>query len=313
MREVLGRTPLRSPADFAGKTIGVQSSKLAAATTRALGATPRSFPSMGRIDGFDGIEQQLTAIDGNGYDAVAKYVTANLKLWPRPLVLFMNREAFDRLSTAQQRLLRDAVGNAVAPTLRLLADRDAESAGNLCRRGAVFVSATQGDLAALRTAVGPVYAELERDPETKAFIDRIRTLKRATRNAPAPNAAACKQAAGAGGGARGRQLIAGTYTATVTRGELLRHPAFESGEDNRGNYGKYRLHFEEGRWTIENLSIHMSAGGTYSIDGNTITLRPSTTGEIFVYHWSLYRDAVTFTKVSPGPTWLVVHPWQRVG
>jgi hypothetical protein len=280
---------------------------------RALGATPTSFPTQGAIGAFDGIEQQVTAIDGNHYEAVAKYVTENLKLWPRPLVLFMNRKAFDGLSRAQQRLLRDAVKNAVAPTARLLGDREAESAGNLCRRGAVFVASSAAELAELRTAVQPVYAALEREPETKEFIERIRALKRATRSARAPSVAACKLAAGAGAGNRSGRQIAGTYSATVTHEELLKHPAFESGEDNRGNYGRYRLHFQEGRWTVENLSAHGSSGGTYSIDGSTITLRPSGTGEIFVYRWSLYRDALTFTKVSAGPTWLVVHPWHRVG
>jgi TRAP-type C4-dicarboxylate transport system substrate-binding protein len=313
LREALGRTPLRSPADFAGKTIGVQSSQVATATMRALGATPKSFPATGQIGAFDGIEQQLTAIDGNGYDAVAKYVTENLKFWPRPLVLFMNREAFARLSTAQQRFLREAVENAVAPTARLQADRDAESAGNLCRRGAVFVSATAAELAELATAVRPVYAELERELETKTFIERIRGLKRARGDTSVAIIPACKQGAGAGAGARGRRLIAGTYTATVTRNELLKHPAFEYGEDNPGNYGRFRLHLREGRWTLENLSLPFTSGGTYSIDANTITLRPATTGEVFVFRWSLYRDRLTFTKVSPGPTPFVVHPWIRVG
>jgi TRAP-type C4-dicarboxylate transport system substrate-binding protein len=313
LRETLGRAPLRSRADFAGKSIGVQRSWVATATMRTLGAKPTSFPTQGEIGAFDGIEQQVTSIDGNHYDAVARYVTGNLKLWPRPLVLFMNRAAFDRLPKAQQRLLREAVRDAVAPTARLLVAREAESAGNLCRRGAIFVSSSSAELAELGTAVRPVYAELEREPETRAFIQRIQALKRARPDAPAPADTTCKPGAGAGTSARGSQLIAGTYTATVTHTELLEHPAFESGEDNRGNYGSYRLHFAKGRWTVENLSAHGSVGGTYSIDGTTITLRPSGTGEIFVYRWSLYRDALTFTKVSAGPTWLVVHPWHRAG
>jgi hypothetical protein len=268
---------------------------------------------MGRIDGFDGIEQQLTSIDGNGYEAVAKYVTGNLKLWPRPLVLFMNRKAFDRLSTAQQHVLMEAVRNAVPQTVRLFAERDAESTGNLCRRGAVFVAATAADLAGLRTAVRPVYAELERDPATRAFIERIRALKRARHDAPATNVPACKLGAGGSGNPRGAVPITGSYAATVTREELLRHPTFEYGEDNPGNHGRFRLDLRAGRWTLHNLSIHFSSGGTYSIDANTITLRTATTGEVFVFHWSLYRDAVVFTKASAGPTPFVVHPWIRVG
>jgi TRAP-type C4-dicarboxylate transport system substrate-binding protein len=307
MREPLGVTPLRSLADFAGKTIGVQGSRAATMTMRAFGAAPARFASAGPIRGFDGIDQQLTAIDGNGYDADAKYVTGNVKLWPRPLVVFMNRKAFDRLSPAQQRMLEDAIKGALAPTTRLIAEREAESAGNLCRRGAVFVSASAAELAELRSAVRPVYSVL--DPATKAFVAQIRTLKRAVRNTSVPHLGTCSQGTGATGGARGQALIAGRYTATVTRAELLKNPAFEYGEDNPGNYGRYQLELRDGRWKLINFSIDYTSGGTYTVDASTITLRPATTGEVFVFRWSLYRGALTFTKVSPGPTPFVVHPW----
>jgi TRAP-type transport system periplasmic protein len=311
LREPLGRTPLRSLADFAGKTIGVQGSRAASMTMRAFGAAPRRLAITGPIRGLDGADQQLTSIDGNGYDADARYVTENVRLWPRPLVLFMNRKAFDSLSAAQQRLLLDAVRNAVPLTARLIAEREAESAGNLCRRGAVFMSASAAELAELRSAVRPVYAELERDPATKAFIRRIETMKRAERTAAVPHLGTCTRGTGTTGGARGQALIAGRYTATVTRAELLDNPAFEYGEDNPGNYGKYRLELRDGRWTLINLSIDYTSGGTYTVDASTITLRPATTGEVFVFRWSLYRGALTFTKVSAGPTPFVVHPWIR--
>jgi TRAP-type C4-dicarboxylate transport system substrate-binding protein len=314
LREPLGRTPLRSPADFAGKTIGVQGSRAASMTMRAFGAAPRRIAITQPLRGLDGADQQLTSIDGNGYDADARYVTGNVRLWPRPLVVFMNRKAFDRLSAAQQRLLVDAVRNAVRPTARLLAEREAESAGNLCRRGAVFVSASAAELAELRSAVRPVYSVLERDPATNAFIGQIRTLKRAVREASVPQIGTCARGTGTTGDARSQALIAGRYTATVTRAELLGNPTFESGEDNPGNHGRYRLELRDGRWALINFSIHYTSGGTFTVDADTITLRPDTpdtTGEVFVFRWSLYRGALTLTKVSPGPTPFVVHPWIR--
>src|SRR5436305_1965490 len=76
--------PLLAPSDYAGLRIGVQQSRVTDATMRALGATPVWFPSQGAIAGFGGIEQQIDSIQGNHYYRVAKYVTANVSLWPRP-------------------------------------------------------------------------------------------------------------------------------------------------------------------------------------------------------------------------------------
>jgi TRAP-type C4-dicarboxylate transport system substrate-binding protein len=113
MRKPLGVTrPLAKPADYKGLAFGIQRSGVADATFRALGATPVPFPADGAIMRFGAIEQQLHAIDGNRYADSAKYLTANVNLWPRPLVLFANQAAFDALTANQQDLLRRAVAAA---------------------------------------------------------------------------------------------------------------------------------------------------------------------------------------------------------
>src|SRR4051794_41439766 len=69
MRKLLGVThPFRSPADFAGRVVGLQDSALSAATLKALGATPKPVPAETELDGLDGYEQQLDSIAGNEYD-----------------------------------------------------------------------------------------------------------------------------------------------------------------------------------------------------------------------------------------------------
>ena len=50
---------------------------------------------MGTIEGYDGVEQQIAAIAGNGYDQIASHLTANVALWPRPVVLFANPKVLD--------------------------------------------------------------------------------------------------------------------------------------------------------------------------------------------------------------------------
>ena len=57
------------------------------------------------LDGLDAYEQQLDSIVGNHYSADAGYVTGNINLWPRPLVIFMNHAALDALTADQQATL----------------------------------------------------------------------------------------------------------------------------------------------------------------------------------------------------------------
>ena len=107
------------------------------------------------------------SIAGNSYDMSAKYVTANVNLWPRPLVIVMGKEAFESLTDEQQSALRDAAAAAIPEALAASRAEDEEAAPMLCRRGLTFAAASESDLAELRTALEPVYAELTSDPETK--------------------------------------------------------------------------------------------------------------------------------------------------
>src|SRR5215831_21395132 len=103
LRKPLGITrPLLKPADYAGLKIGAQQSLVADATMNALGATPVRFPVAAPITGFGAAEEHISAIQGNQYDKVGKYLTANVNLWPRPLVVFANGKAWAALTPAQQ-------------------------------------------------------------------------------------------------------------------------------------------------------------------------------------------------------------------
>ena len=125
--------------------------------------------------------------------------------------------------TQQQRgWLRQAAQDAAGPSAALV-DRDAQSLKNACQSGARFANASQADLATLRKAFAPVYASLERDPQTKAFIERIQALKRST-SAEAPLAipAGCTGKASEQSAASTGTVPAdlnGIYRWTITREE----------------------------------------------------------------------------------------------
>ena len=96
LRKPLGVARLVRPEDYRGKTIALTRSQVAEQTLRALGASGAEIVPAGPIEGYDGVEQQIGAIAGNEYDATASRLTANVTLWPRPLVMFANPKALKR-------------------------------------------------------------------------------------------------------------------------------------------------------------------------------------------------------------------------
>jgi TRAP-type C4-dicarboxylate transport system substrate-binding protein len=182
--------PLLAPANWRGLSIGTYRSGVQEQAIRALGATPvvafgpyRTHDlANGAIRGFE--------LDMQGYVHLglvtgARYVTANVVLWPQFDVLFANPARLASL-TGQQRAWLQQAGAASRSSVMLVAGQDAPSIKQACAMGARFVTATLADLAALRQAFTPVYRSLETDPQTSAFIAQIQHLKKATPPGPAP-------------------------------------------------------------------------------------------------------------------------------
>jgi hypothetical protein len=307
---------LRAPADFAGARIGIRPGGVARATFAALGGKSVAYVpgDPAAVSRLDGAELDVDVIAGNAYDRGSRALTANVNLWPRAVTLVMNKRSFAALSAKQKSALTDAAPAAIPPTVKALQDLDRATSQVLCRRGLRFVTATDADLRSLRDAVGPVYANLERDAQTKRAIARIRSLKGRLGADGAPDLAKCSGDAGAGQPARSSP-IDGVYHSTVTRAQLLRNPKYEQGEDNASNHGDFTLTIRRGRWKLAGSDDGIPIGGTLAVDGQRVTLRPTypadAVGQEFVYRWSRYRGVLSFTKVTAGPTTLVVHPWRQ--
>jgi TRAP-type C4-dicarboxylate transport system substrate-binding protein len=320
LRKPLGVSRLVRRADYAGKTLALQRSDVAEQTLGALGARGAEIPSGGAIDAYDGIEQQIESIDNNGYDKRDKYLTSNVNLWPRPIVLFMNRKAFNGLSGRQRAALRDAARVALPATLMAEQASEKEGAASLCRRGVTFVTAGNADLVALRRAVQPVYDRLRRDAKTKAAIEQIQAMR--SEAPPTPDAPACSNTGSAPVGTRPATPIDGVYRVHTTP-EDLRAAGASSGEVVPENYGSFEMVLDRGRFTQQQPEGD-SAAGTYTAVGDTVTLtftrgtggeNKNRPGEVFDFHWSLYRDQLTLEpvegKVSPAP--MLAKPWRRIG
>lgn len=313
LRKLLGvERPLTRPADFRGQRIGITESRVARETLRTLGATAIALPAGARIGGIDGIEQQVESIEGNTYDAAAKYLTTNINLWPRPLVLFMNEAAFAALEPVERDVLREAVRNALPKTLAAGQSRERAAAAVLCRRGLSFVVATPADISTLREALSPVYRELERDVQTRAFIARIAKLPQATSVAAEtlPSCSTGERSASAA-------IPDGVYT-NITTADDARRARIPAGDPLYGLLPvRHRLVLKSGDFVIYDIFSdghdEVGASGTYSVYRDRVIFR--TSEDEFALGWSLVGNTLRFDDGGMGGYYGAgfTPPWTKTG
>jgi len=323
LRKPLGISrPLLKPSDYAGLRIGVQQSRVADATMRGLGARPVWFGSEAPVAALGGIEQQISGIQGGEYDKAGRYLTANVSLWPRPLVLFASGKAWAALTPAQRRILRQAVTGDLAAETQVVRDAERADTAILCRRGQLrFLTASPADVAALRRAVQPVYGQLERDAQTRRYIRQIEAMRQGISPEPAPGCAQVPRLAGRAG------PLDGVWQFTTTAADL-RAAGASQGDIVPENYGTYTFVIDRGRFafTQENRQACTWAYGSLTVtgdrfewlftDGGGIAPDGATNkpGEFFTFRWSLYRGMLTLYPVkgavSPNPS--VGKPWPRI-
>jgi TRAP-type transport system periplasmic protein len=269
-KPVAVKHPVLGVGDWRGVTFGTLKSQGQAQAIRSLGATPmevfRRSRNQALLDGrLQGLEMDLFVYEHGALAQPAPYVTANVTLWPQMDVLFANPGRLARLTEQQRGWLQQAAQDAAGPAAAL-ADRDAQSLKNACRSGARFANASPADLAALRGAFAPVYASLERDPQTKAFIERIQALKRST-SAEAPLAVP----AGCTGKASGQPAAStGTVPADlngVYRYTITKKDAIAAGAGDDPDYPATNT-----VW-LNDGSFRATGGlrATYSVTGDRIT------------------------------------------
>jgi TRAP-type transport system periplasmic protein len=312
------KQPVLGVEDWRGITFGTLKSAGQAQAIRSLGATPmelfRRSRNQALLDGrLQGLEMDLFVYEHGAMAPSAPYVTANVTLWPQMDVLFANPGRLARLTGQQRGWLQQAAQDAAGRSPGL-ADRDAQSLENACRSGARFASASPADLAGLRSAFAPVYASLERDPQTKAFIERIQALKRST-SAEAPLAipAGCTGKAPAQSAASTGTAPAdlnGTYRYLLTKEDAGKVGDPEVDQFPKVNTVKLRDGKVEGGC--------FGQGASYSVTGDQITFDTPEYGYSMTFTFSV--DGKGNLHLTPAPSMdkgdafeCSYKPWTRIG
>jgi hypothetical protein len=154
--------------------VNTDDTQLAKATFDALGAS--AVPG-GAIDDVNAFAIQLQAIPGNGYEDDAVSVTANLNMWPRPLVIVMNADTYDALSPTQRATLSDAAAAAADAAITASKGEDEEALQSICASPMHIIQMPDAELDALVALVEPVYGDLRQDPVVAGDLDVIESLK----------------------------------------------------------------------------------------------------------------------------------------
>jgi TRAP-type transport system periplasmic protein len=313
LRRPLAVRRLAAPRDWSGMRIGHAGGEQIDASLRALGARPRIIVSSGKFAGFDGVESHITSIAGNEYHHEAPYLTGNVVLWPRPLVLF----AGDAVTRAQLGVLQEAARAAVPDVVDALRKTEDERLGVICRQDLQLSFASPSALTRLGRAFRPVYASLERDAATRATLSRIEQIASSLGepseavtcgdDEPPPSAAAIPD---------------GTYEVTVTPRDSLRAGIAPDDPIVKQGVTHNTLELDKGNFTLTSDKDPDGWAGTYSVYRDRITVT-GIDGVTMTARWSFEDGRLRFEDISdpvredvPGAGYQLVtwgsHPWEKV-
>ena len=170
---------INSPADMKGMKIRVQNSDLFVATMEALGAdaTPMEFGQVYealKTGVIDGAENNWPSYESTRHFEVAKHYSLDQHSMS-PEVLVMSKRSWDKLSKADQDLVKKAAWMSVPVMRELWNARVEKSKGIVMEAGNKVIADV--DKQPFIDAMGPVYAKFAGTPELKDLVKRIQAVK----------------------------------------------------------------------------------------------------------------------------------------
>jgi TRAP-type transport system periplasmic protein len=306
LRRPLGKHPLRGPDDWAGTRISYSGGDQIERALRSLGAKASyDNPTVQEApETIDGIETHIAAVPGNHYQHDMPYLTGDVVLWPRPLVLFAGPD----VSSDDLAVLRQAAKAAIPETIALSRSLESDGLSEACRASFKVVSASAPQIEGLRSAVQPVYDRLGQDPAAHAAVVRIQELSRD--GGSTVDSVRCPDAPKP---ATSAAIPAGTYRTFITHADAREHgfrwaSVVEEDPDPKALRSKtkeHRLQFtKQGAFVVFDVWLDGTANigweGTYSIYRDRITIKGNE-GTTISARVEVDGDQLRFTDVQPGP------------
>jgi TRAP-type C4-dicarboxylate transport system substrate-binding protein len=336
-RRVLAVRPPLSPEAFSGLRLRVVDNRQSAAVFEALGA--RAVQGL-RSDEvtvalqrrrLDGAETAPTYALGNGYLIHARHLSG-YGVFPNFESIVLSRNAWDRLSGAQQAAVRAAAQETVAAARTAVAAQERSDLGRLCAAGTRIAVPTAAQLRELATAAEPAAEALASDLGAARVLAAIRALPGAgPRALAAPLPTACTSAAPSDGAAPRRApatIPNGTYITKVTAAQW--RAAGATNPDLKKDI-TYTTLFEDGRWSQTQTPSdpdqcpdvptpsHPACNGTYTVRGDELRMvwSPShvSAGAPETVRWSYFDGVLRFEPIDVADTGsraMYAQPWRKV-
>ncbi len=177
-RSIYGRKPVKTVADAKGMKIRVQQSDLWVALVGAMGANPTPMPIGEVYTGLktgliDAAENNIPSYEGfKHFEAVKFYSRTEHSMAPE--MLLMSKAVFDKLSPADQTLVRQAAKDSVAFQRKKWDEQEAKSLAAVKAGGAEIVEV---DKASFQAVMAPVYAKFMTTPDLQRLVKAVQDTK----------------------------------------------------------------------------------------------------------------------------------------
>jgi len=318
LRRPFGKRPLLALADWQGASIGSSGGDQVGMALRAIGARRSLDFSGGHTDRIDGLDTHIAAVPPNHYQRTIPYLTGNVVLWARPLVVF----AGPNVSADDLAVLRQAAESAMPQVLELSRKLESDALAQVCRSRLQVVAASPTQVEALRAAFRPVYDRLERDAAASRTVARIRDL---AAGGDRVDTVRCPDVSSAPAGA----IPPGTYRIVLTRDDVRRAGgkwAMLVQEDPNPKALKakrWEIHLEfteQGGFTVGPVLLSgkrvVEMEGTYSIYRDRLTLTSPTDGKLTM-QVEMHENRLIFSDAKPSPPAGVpdlwsIHPFVKI-
>jgi len=178
-RNFYTKRPVKTVTDLKGMKIRVQQSPLMVGMVEALGAvaTPLDFGqvySAIQTGVVDGAENNWPSYLSTSHFEVARYFITD-EHTRVPEIMVASKRVFDRLSKADQELLKKAAWDSMPVQIKLWTDYEKVAEKTVRDRGATITEVTPEEKAKFMAAMQPLYDKQPK--EILAVVERIRAVK----------------------------------------------------------------------------------------------------------------------------------------